>query len=74
MLTVQQMLDIACRHVTAMSDAMVAACVQWACDNGEPLRLPARSARAPARGERPADATDWERMVRGNSDTRWQHC
>lgn len=74
MLTVQEMFDIAARHMTAMADAMVAACVVWSVETGEPLAIPrtAREARPPAI-VRPAEGVDWRRMVEGNSDTRLMH-
>ena len=39
-MTVQDMLEIACRHETPMSDAMVAACVAWAVETGNRLERP----------------------------------
>jgi len=73
-LTLQQMLDIACRHATRMAEAMVAACQGRALETGERLRMPERRApRAGTRGQRPEPDTDWERLVSGNSDTRWMH-
>ena len=74
MLTLQQLLEIACRHTTTMSDAMVAACVARALLTGEPLRLPGDRKPPSARvGARPMPEVDWERMVRLNSDTRGMH-
>ena len=73
MLTVQQMLGIASRHMTRMADAMVAACVAWLVEHGEPIDVPEGSSGICERGVRPAEDVDWERMVRGNSDSRWQH-
>ena len=72
--TLQQMLDIAMRHATAMADAMVVACYEKAHELGVRLRAPAARPDAPARGQRPAEKADWERMVRRNSDTRRNHC
>lgn len=72
MLTVQQILEIASRHFTAMADAMVAACIAWSLETGTPLDIPERQGQ-PTHMAGPADGVDWERMVRGNSDSRWQH-
>ena len=75
MLTVQQMADIAARHATAMADAMIAACLAWSLRVGEPLTVPRRASMpTPSyEADATADGTDWERMVRTNTDTRWQH-
>ena len=75
-MTVQEMLDIAGRHFTAMADAMISACVNWAVRNKKPLRIPERDASARRPEKRPADELDdaeWRRLVEGNSDTRHQH-
>lgn len=72
--SVQEIADIASRHLTRMADAMIAACVAWALETGQPLRMPGRPARgAPSSMERPAEDVPWRRMVERNSDTRWQH-
>lgn len=77
MLSLQQLVDIAARHATAMADAMLRACVQRAVETGAPLRLTGEGASRKARGiarvspPTPADDVDWERMVTGNRDTRW---
>ena len=74
MVSVQQMLDMASRHLTAMADAMVAACLAWSVETGVPLDIPhphnewGRPAHV-----RPVEDTQWDRMVEGNSDTRWCH-
>ena len=79
MLTVQQMLDIAARHFTAMADAMVAACVAKAIEEGLPLVVPERPSGKRTRGGAPArpapsgERVEWRRLVERNSDTRWQH-
>ncbi len=74
MLTLQQMLDIACRYATAMADAMVAACLGRAVETGERLLMPRGHPTPTGRvGTRPAESIEWERMVRGNSDTRRCH-
>lgn len=73
MLSLQQLLDIACRHATAMSDAMVCACVGRALETGEALRMPRGHAPFVVRVERPEERIDWELIVRGNSDTRLMH-
>lgn len=77
MLTVQQMLDIAGKYFTTMANAMIVACVQWANDTGGALVLPERMPRAtvcvPDASIAATADLDWERLVRENSDTRWQH-
>jgi hypothetical protein len=67
MLTLQELLDIARRYATAMADAMIAACVQRAIETGETLTL--RDA-PPDEGRE----SEWDRMMRSNTDTRWNHC
>lgn len=70
---VQALLDAAQRHATAMADAMVAACLQWANDHDCALDLAPRA--TPARPHRrQTDAPDFARMVERNSDTRLMHC
>lgn len=73
-MTIQEMADIAARHFTRMADAMIAACVACAYATGQALLVPERKAqgRASARLEDLTEA-EWERMVRGNSDTRRLH-
>lgn len=74
-MTIQQLAEIASRHFTAMADAMIAACVARAIATGEPLVVPEHAARPrPAYVSRADEGVDWERMVRGNSDTRRMHC
>ena len=73
-MTIQQLADIAARHLTRMADAMIAACVARAVETGEPLVVPERGATASIVGARPVERADWERLVRGNSDTRRLHC
>lgn len=74
-MTIQQLAEIAARHVTRMADAMIAACIAHALETGEPLDIPERAAvRRPAYVSHVEDDVDWERMVRGNSDTRHLHC
>lgn len=67
------MLDIAMRHATAMSDAMILACFQRAHELGVTLTLARRDIVA-LRGERPSEDVDWEHMMRANADTRAMHC
>lgn len=77
MLTLQEILDIACRHLTPMADAMVRACVQRAQDTGERIREPTRprpTTKSIDSYEIDFDDVDWERLMRENSDTRWNHC
>jgi len=80
MLTIQAMADIAMRHATFMSDAMIVACVQRHHRTGEPLVIPTVTGRRASRPAVPADRTpedldadEWRRMVERNADTRWQH-
>lgn len=72
-MTLQELLDIACRYLTSMADAMVAACLQKAVETGERLVLVGCPEPAPRREARPEEDLDWERMVRCNTDTRTQH-
>lgn len=79
---VQQMLDIAMRHATTMSDAMIVACFQRAHELGQSLAVPYRTSRvvvtqavsAIEHARVALDAGEYERMVLGNSDTRRNHC
>lgn len=77
MLTLRQIAEIAARHLTAMADAMLAACVEKALATGERLVLPERARpERGGKGEHPVgDLEDdqWRRMVEDNGDTRWQH-
>ena len=71
---VQEMFEIACRYATAMADAMVLACLERAHELGVSLKRPApRPSVATARGTRPSEDVDWERMVRANCDTASNH-
>ena len=72
--TLQELLDIAMRHATRMSDAMILACYRCAYEQGVRLHAPTRSVAWSSKGARPFEHTDYERMVRGNSDTRATHC
>lgn len=67
MMDVQDLLDIAMGHRTAMADAMIVACFQRAHELGVVLSVSRMR-------ERPGEALDWERMVSGNRDTRGMHC
>ena len=72
--SVQEIADIASRHLTRMADATIAACVAWSLETGQPLRIPERAThKAPSHVERPAEDVPWRQMVERNSDTRWQH-
>ena len=76
-MSIQQLAAIAARYITRMADAMIAACVVRHLETGEPLDIPERHVEPrPAYVCRAAatDEPDWERMVRGNSDTRRMHC
>ena len=70
----QELLAIALRYVTRMSDAMILACYECAYRQGVVLMAPSARATTQERGERPHDDVDWGRMVRSNSDTRHNHC
>ena len=73
-MTLQDLLDIACRHETAMADAMIAAVVAKALETGVTLcRVPRARMAAPRDGPT-IPFSVWRRYVEGNSDTRWQHC
>lgn len=77
-MTLQELLNIAMRYATAMSDAMILACYECAYEDGVTLSAPTRDdARLhvwPTRGKRPKAETDYELMVKGNTDTRLNHC
>lgn len=77
-MTLQELLDIAMRYATALSDAMILACYECAYETGVKLRAPSREeARSRAwqtKGKRPKSETDYERMVRLNTDTKRNHC
>ena len=70
-MTLIDLMAIALRYTTAMSDAMVDACIERAGRTGEPLFAPQRRQRA-RRGKRPAEDVDWERMVEGNREVRFR--
>ena len=72
-MSLQELLDIAMRHLTSMADAMVSACLTKACATGEHVELRARAPGASPRGERPEERVDWQALVEGNTDTRLQH-
>lgn len=77
-MTLQDLFNIACRHLTAMADAMRAACLTKAYETGEPIVLRRDAQAQRARGKAAARAaadeeTDRRRMVEGNTDTRLQH-
>ena len=76
MLTVQRLADIACRHDTAMADAMLAACVERALRTGEalvPRHRPCKRHRLGTTAD-PFSGVDWERLVRCNADIRSLFC
>lgn len=72
-MSLQELLDIACRHFTSMADAMVAACLQKAVETGEAIIVRCERERRGRRGERPREDTDWRALVEGNTDTRRTH-
>ena len=67
--TLIDLMAIALRYTTAMSDAMMDACIERHERTGEPLFAPQRRQRA-ERGKRPTEEIDWEKMVRGNRGPR----
>lgn len=67
-MSVQELLDIACRYNTSMSDAMLRACLDWSIRESEPLTF--------ERAVEPKEPTvirvseeDWERLSLENADT-----
>lgn len=74
-MTIQQLADIASRYVTAMAEAMLAACLVAAAETGAPLSVPERGSHARSwRVEYAApDSGEWDAMMRSNSDTRTFH-
>lgn len=70
-MTLIDLMAIALRYTTAMSDAMVDACIERAGRTGEPLFAPQRRQRA-RRGKRPTEDVDWERMVTNNREVRFR--
>lgn len=71
-MTLIDLMAIALRYTTAMSDAMVDACIERAGRTGEPLFEPQRRQRA-RRGKRPTEEIDFDRMMRGNREIRLCH-
>ena len=76
-MTLQELLKIAMRYATRMSDALILACYERAYEDGiklhAPTRAQARSHAWPTKGKRPKHETDFEQMVVENSDTRHNH-
>ena len=70
-MTLIDLMAIALRYTTAMSDAMVDACIERHGRTGEPLFEPQRRQRA-RRGKRPTEEIDWERMVTNNREVRFR--
>ena len=69
-MTLIDLMAIALRYTTAMSDAMVDACIERAARTGEPLfEAQRRRHRGRTRGARPGEDVDWQRMVEGNRGT-----
>lgn len=71
-MTLIDLMAIALRYTTAMSDAMVDACIERAGRTGEPLFAPQRRRRGRSRGARPDEDIDWERMVTDNREVRFR--
>lgn len=70
-MTLIDLMAIALRYTTAMSDAMVDACIERAGRTGEPLFEPQRRQRA-RRGKRPTEEIDFDKMMRGNREVRFR--
>lgn len=70
-MTLIDLMAIALRYTTAMSDAMVDACIERHERTGEPLFEPQRRQRA-RRGKRPAEEIDFDKMMRGNREVRFR--
>ena len=62
-MTLQQLLDIAMRYAT-----------ECAYETGVKLQAPKRPRGWATKGKRPTNEPDYERMVRGNTDTPAMHC
>lgn len=76
MLTVIEILEIACRYTTAMAEAMVEACmVTMGVHVGKVVRVVDDAGMVRELSDE-EDVVDpyWERMVRTNTDTRDNHC
>ena len=71
-MTLIDLMAIALRYTTAMSDAMVDACIERAGRTGEPLFEPQRRQRA-RRGKRPTEEIDFDKMMRGNREISPRH-
>lgn len=69
-MTLIDLMAIALRYTTAMSDAMVDACIERHERTGEPLFEAQRRRRGRSRGARPDEDIDWQRMVEGNREVR----
>lgn len=73
-MTLSELMAVACRHATAMADAMVEACIERAARTGEPLFAPDdRRRRGRYRGARPEEDVDWRRLCEGNRESRAAH-
>ena len=71
MLSTQELADIAARHLTAMADAMIVACIRHAVETGEKFEIPERVLMPSRRGKRPKHGRhDYDRMMRSNGETR----
>ena len=71
-MTLIDLMAIALRYTTAMSDAMMDACIERHERTGEPLFEPQRRRRGRSRGARPDEDVDWERMVKDNREVRFR--
>lgn len=68
-MTLIDLMAIALRYTTAMSDAMMDACIERHERTGEPLFEPQRKQRD-RRGKRPTEEIDFDRMMRSNREIR----
>ena len=71
-MTLIDLMAIALRYTTAMSDAMIDACIERHELTGEPLFEARRRRRGRSRGVRPDEDVDWERMVTDNREVRFR--
>ena len=72
-MTLIDLMAIALRYTTAMSDAMVDACIERHERTGEPLFEAHRRHRGRSRGARPEEDVDWRRLCEGNRESRAAH-
>ena len=71
-MTLIDLMAIALRYTTAMSDALIDACIERHEQTGEPLFEAHRRHCERSRGARPDEDIDWERMVTDNREVRFR--